>query len=253
LEYKTSTASTWTSVTGITGTSYNLTGLTASTAYNVRVTTVCSTGSSTPSTQANITTSGTTTTCSRPGRPNISNITSTTAFVTWGATTGVVSYTLEYKINTVSTWTPVAGITANSYTLTGLTPKETYNTRVTAFCNGSKSTVSQQRNFTTLASGNVSSDAFNGSEETVLTDKLIFNVSPNPADNIVNLEIMAPVEGTYTIGFYNIVGQMVYAQKYGLSEGDNQVSLPVSHLAKGIFSVRVSSDKESVVQKLIIK
>lgn len=46
LQYKTSAASTWTTVPGITATSYNLTGLSASTTYNYQVQTVCS-GSST--------------------------------------------------------------------------------------------------------------------------------------------------------------------------------------------------------------
>jgi bacillolysin len=44
LQYKTSAASTWTTVNGIAGTSYNITGLTASTGYNFQVQTVCAGG-----------------------------------------------------------------------------------------------------------------------------------------------------------------------------------------------------------------
>jgi bacillolysin len=45
LQYKVSTASTWTTVSGITGTSYGLTNLSASTTYNFEVQSVCSGGS----------------------------------------------------------------------------------------------------------------------------------------------------------------------------------------------------------------
>jgi hypothetical protein len=59
LQYKVSTASTWTTVSNITGTSYGLTGLTASTTYNYQVQSVCS-GSTTSaySSSASFTTSG---------------------------------------------------------------------------------------------------------------------------------------------------------------------------------------------------
>jgi len=59
LQYKTSAASTWTTVSGLTSTSYNLTGLTASTTYNYQVQTVCSGGSSAYSAASSFTTSGT--------------------------------------------------------------------------------------------------------------------------------------------------------------------------------------------------
>ncbi len=59
LQYKTSAATTWTTVSGLTGTSYNLTGLSAITTYNYQVQTVCSgTSSSAYSTSSSFTTSG---------------------------------------------------------------------------------------------------------------------------------------------------------------------------------------------------
>lgn len=61
LQYKTSAASTWTTVTGITATSYDLTGLSASTDYNYQVQTVCSaTSTSSYSSPVSFTTSAST-------------------------------------------------------------------------------------------------------------------------------------------------------------------------------------------------
>ena len=58
LKYKTSAASTWTTVSGIATTSYNLTGLAASTVYKYKVQTVCSGSTTSYSTVASFTTSG---------------------------------------------------------------------------------------------------------------------------------------------------------------------------------------------------
>ena len=61
LQYKTSTATTWTTVSGITTTSKALTGLTAGTTYNYQVSAVCTSGTSAYSTAASFTTTASTT------------------------------------------------------------------------------------------------------------------------------------------------------------------------------------------------
>jgi GEVED domain-containing protein/subtilase family protein/fibronectin type III domain protein len=151
LQYKASTASSYTAVTGITTNSYGLTGLTASTKYYFEVLTVCSSGSSVYSAIDSFTTSAAAT-CTVPTALTSSAITTTTATVGWAAVAGAASYTLQYKISTASIFTTVTGITTNSYPLTGLTASTGYTFQVLTVCSGtSSSAYSTPATFTTAA------------------------------------------------------------------------------------------------------
>ena len=93
-------------------------------------------------------------TCNTPTGLASSSVTSTSATVSWGAATGALSYNLQYKISTASTWTTVSGITGTSYNLTGLTASTTYNYQVQSVCSGrATSAYSTASSFTTSGSG----------------------------------------------------------------------------------------------------
>lgn len=127
LQWKLSSASTFTTVTGITSPSYTLTGLTAGSAYQVQVSTVCSSGSSAYSSPISFTTTGTgpITYCTSVGGTldGITNVTFNTINNTTSATTSgytdytstqstTVSqggvYTLSVKLNTGGNYTNYA-------------------------------------------------------------------------------------------------------------------------------------------------
>lgn len=149
LQYKTSAATTWTTV-NTTATSYALTGLTASTVYNFQVQAVCSATSSPYSTAASFTTAATP--CSTaPTGLAAASITASSATLSWGAVSGITSYNLQYKTSAATTWTTVS-TTATSYALTGLTAATTYNFQVQAVCSGGSSAYATAVNFTTLLS-----------------------------------------------------------------------------------------------------
>lgn len=95
-------------------------------------------------------------TCNIPAGLASSSVTSSSATVSWGAATGAVSYNLQYKTSTVSTWTTVSSITGTSYSLTGLAASTTYNYQVQTVCSGSAtSAYSTASSFTTSASGSI--------------------------------------------------------------------------------------------------
>jgi hypothetical protein len=134
LQYKTSTATTWTSVTGITTTSKALTGLMATTTYNFQVQTVCSAGSSAFSTAASFTTNTATVACAVPTSLVSSAITTSGATLGWAAVPGAVSYKLQYKKTANTSWTTITGITTNTYALTGLVGATSYDFKVATVC-----------------------------------------------------------------------------------------------------------------------
>jgi len=91
--------------------------------------------------------------CDPPTSITATNITSSSALISWTAPPGssVTDYTLEYKLNAATTWNVISGITATSYTITGLSPNNVYNYRLKTQCtNGDFSAYSTTKNFTTL-------------------------------------------------------------------------------------------------------
>ena len=145
-EYKTSSATTYSSVT-VTAATRVLTGLTANTSYNWRVTAINSVGSS-------VATEGTsfTTLPAAPKAPTglaVNNITVSGAILNWTAVSGATSYKVEYKTSAATTYSSVT-VTTNAKALTGLTAGTVYNWRVTAINAGGSSAATTGTNFTTL-------------------------------------------------------------------------------------------------------
>ncbi len=158
LQYKASTASTWTTIP-VTGITYTLTGLTAGTSYNFQVQTVCSGGSSTYTTASTFTTL---TSCGVASGLASSAITTSSATVSWGAVSGATSYNLQYKTSAGTTWTTVS-TSANSYNLTGLAAGTIYNFQVQTICSSGSSAYSTAGSFTTTSSGTVTYCTLKGS------------------------------------------------------------------------------------------
>ncbi len=150
VDYKLNNSSVWiNAATATTNTSVNLTGLVESSLYDWQVRTNCS-GSSSAYTQAQFTTAAAFV-CNSPSGLAASSITTSSATVSWSAVSGAVSYDVDYKLSTASTWTnSVSGTTSTSRNITGLTAGSLYDYRVRTNCNGSSSGYSQAQ-FTTTA------------------------------------------------------------------------------------------------------
>jgi hypothetical protein len=148
VQYKLSTATTWTTTTSTT-TSKALTGLTAGSTYNYQIQAVCASGSSAYSTASSFTTTSATS-CGNPSGLTATAITTTGATLGWTAVSGATSYNVQYKLSTATTWTTTTS-TTTSKALTGLTAGSTYNYQIQAVCaSGTSAYVSST--FTTSAS-----------------------------------------------------------------------------------------------------
>lgn len=151
VQYKLNSSGTWTNFsTAQTGTSASLTGLTASSLYDWRVSATCPSGT-TAFTAAQFTTTAPAA-CNAPTGLS-STVTSNSASVSWTAVSGAVSYAVDYKLNTASTWTSVSTAqTATSANITGLSAATLYNWRVTTNCSSGSSTAAAAQFTTTAAS-----------------------------------------------------------------------------------------------------
>jgi len=118
---------------GTTSLQWLLTGMTPLTTYEWRVRANCTSGASTY-TQTQFTT-GAYGSCAAPGGLSASNIAATTATLNWSAVNGAISYSVEYKPASSSSWiyatSGTMGLSVNLYSLTANT---TYDWRIVSNC-----------------------------------------------------------------------------------------------------------------------
>jgi hypothetical protein len=89
--------------------------------------------------------------CSAPSGLASSAITNTSATVSWTAVSGAVSYDVDYKLNTTTTWTNAAtATTSTSVNIAGLTQGTLYDWRVRTNCSAASSSYTSAQ-FTTTS------------------------------------------------------------------------------------------------------
>jgi hypothetical protein len=190
-------------------------------------------------------------TCNAPAGLTASAITSSSATVSWTAASGAVSYDVDYKINTSSTWTNAAtGTTALTVNLSALTAATLYDYRVRTNCASGSSTFATAQ-FTTLpvSGGCVTAFEPNGTQATAASvpvntplsaaigsngdiDYYTFTTSATGNFNIT----LTNLPGDYDLFLYNSSGTQLASSEAGgtSSETINSTSRPA-----GTYYVRV--------------
>lgn len=93
-----------------------------------------------------------------------------------------------------------------------------------------------------------------GINEEIMNSKFeIVSVYPNPANNIVTLEIRLKSTGSATIHIYNLLGEKVLDQPIEISQPDQTISLPVDGLREGAYFIRLLQNDQLIdSRKLLI-
>ncbi|MCW3089938.1 MAG: Fibronectin type domain protein, partial [Ferruginibacter sp.] len=124
---------------------------------------------------------GTPPTCGNPGGLVTSAITQTAATVSWTAVSGAISYDVDYKAASSSTWINAASATTSvSVNLTGLTANTLYDWRVKATCAGGTGIYSQAQ-FTTTGTSSACPGTYD-----VSTNGTAAGAATIPLNNDVN-------------------------------------------------------------------
>jgi len=152
VQYKPASSSVWSSSINSSTTNLVITGLGAGTLYDWRVMTNCNANASS-FVSAQFTTP--IPPCNAPIALNASGITATQATVSWAAVSGAVSYSVQYKVASSSTWSTAVTTTSTNRTITGLTASTLYDWRVMTNCslNASSYAVAQFTTSTTNGCG----------------------------------------------------------------------------------------------------
>lgn len=128
--------------------SYQSYSLNANTSYSCTVAAVC--GGIPGTASAAQTFSTPTISCGTPTNLSVANISYNTARLQWVGVAGASQYRIEYKLNTVTSYTTVT-TSSNMYNLYNLVPSSDYTFRVSAVCSGVVGAPTANSNFTTLA------------------------------------------------------------------------------------------------------
>ena len=88
--------------------------------------------------------------------------------------------------------------------------------------------------------------------ESVEDESFIFNIFPNPAQDIVQIEFELSNRQNIDIAIYNNLGQSVYQNKL-INSQKERVLIDVSTLSKGIYFVKLNTENAFQLKKLIIE
>jgi hypothetical protein len=288
VQYRVSTATTWTNSVTVTAATATLTGLTASTAYQYRITATCSGTAGTASATGTFTTSAASTTCTDNYESNNSrNAAKTIALNTdIFAKIGTSTDKDWFKFTTLSTAPKIKvvldqlpadydlalynsnGSTLTSSALAG-TSTETviYNTYTTG-----RTCYIQVYGYASAFNANscyrvrVSTSATNfrtadGSEENsneiVSAEKVTglegLNLFPNPANTSLTINYFTPSMENTSIEIYDMMGQLVNSMNVNANEGFNSRELDLTSMSNGVYFLKVTQNNNTLTNKFVVK
>lgn len=77
---------------------------------------------------------------------------------------------------------------------------------------------------------------------------------PNPVNDFLYIEIADNELEYITVGIYNMMGQSVWHKNYRFSSFESHlINLNLTHLVSGIYSVTISTNSQSISEKIIIE
>ena len=79
------------------------------------------------------------------------------------------------------------------------------------------------------------------------------DVYPNPSNGLFTLKIQSEKTESVYISISDITGKIIYYEKFDAVIGSNNVGIDLSKYAKGIYTLKSTSNDEVVVKKLIIQ
>jgi large repetitive protein len=69
----------------------------------------------------------------------------------------------------------------------------------------------------------------------------ITSFSPNPAFDLLNVDVINPVQGNVAFALSNALGQVVEQKTVWVNQGENRLSFNVGHLPKGVYWLKPTS------------
>ncbi len=285
LQWKISTASTFTTVSGLAASSYNLTGLTANSTYNYQVQATCGgTFGNYSAASSFITLASGGGGCVDQYEPNNSRTgakvipvnttftaqiatasdldwyrfsnTSSTKNIKIDLTTLPFDYDLKlYKSSSQLAMSENIGTTSEQiiYNTTSLASSSYY-----AYVYGYNGAYSSSQCYTlrvSLSSSGWRTDGSTDGEVTeleLLVEAADFGMFPNPATSQLTVEVPMEAEADVQVAIFDLSGRAAMRQHRLLGKGDNQMLFDVHSLPNGVYFVQVRNGEQASTRKLVV-
>jgi Pregnancy-associated plasma protein-A/Secretion system C-terminal sorting domain len=170
-------------------------------------------------------------------KPIIKNINSTSTNIIWNEILGMKSYTCEYKMDSMTTWT-VTQTSNFSLTINGLVPGKTYSCRVKGDCIDSE--YSEEVTFKTPTT-----------LQTRVAETKSFAIYPNPVVHDVNIMFDVQDDGLVNIQIFDSNGVLKTQIAKNITKSTPAVSFDLTELPSGFYLVVAEKDGERAVKKLL--
>ena len=286
LQYKLSTATTWTTVSGLTSTTYNLTGLASLATYNYQVNATCLAGTGNFSAASSFTTVSALPTCTDSYENNNTTSKAKTISVNTNVLAKISSSTdqdwfkflntstnknIKIELTTlpanysVSLYSPTGALllsstnagTANEVIVYNTTVVGTYKVRVfnvssafnNTYCYTLRANISAS---TFVRESGEDALAFEDAEIPAQATLANLNVYPNPFSTQLTAQFYSSKEEYLNVYLFDAMGKMVYEAKYPAISGNNVIELNGLNLANGYYHFLIQDETERV-SKAIIK
>jgi len=283
LQWKLSSAGTFTTVSGLNATAHALSGLTANSTYNYRVQAVCSGVSGAYSATASfITLAGG---CTDQYEPNGSrntaavipvnttltaqiasatdkdwyrfNNTTTTKNVKVDLTTLPADYDIIlYKGNTQVDISEEAGTTSEQVIFNTTSAAATYSAYIYGY-NGASSatqcyTLRVSLSSTTWRTDGSTTGEVTETEVSVKFQGAEFGMFPSPASSQLTVEVPMEAENDVQVAIFDMSGRAAMQQHRTLGKGDNRMIFNVQSLPNGVYFVQVRNGEQLSTRKLVV-
>jgi hypothetical protein len=288
LQYRVSTATTWTNSLTVTAATATITGLTAATAYQFRVTATCAGTAGTASAIGTFTTSAASTNCTDSYEANETRTTSKTIALNtdifakigtstdkdWFKFTTVASapkikvvldqlpadYDLALYNSTGTTLTSsaLAGTSTETVIYNTYTNSRTCYIQVYGYASAFNANSCYRVRVSTSASNFRTADGSEqNSNEIVSAEKVIglegLNLFPNPANNTLTINYFTPSMENTTIEIYDLMGQLVNSINANATEGFNSRELDLTSMSNGVYFLKVNQNNNTLTSKFVVR
>lgn len=235
MKYRLSAGGAWTSLPITVSPSILIASLLPCTEYEFKLYTICDTISS-PNASGLFTTNCEPCTLAPDGL-FADNITTTNAKLHWNETPGAIKYKVTY--GPIGEPATTINATSNFKNISGLTPGTVYSFKVRAVCGaGLLSSYSSPAVFTTL----LKMPEYNPE----------INIFPNPASDIITVNVKALSHGELFIKVYDILGNLISEQQLLVEDESVNTTISIADLANGIYIVSAEQNGYKKVEQLVI-
>jgi hypothetical protein len=286
LQYKLSTATTWTTVSGLTSTSYSLTGLASVATYNYQVNATCPEGTGNYSGTSSFTTLSASPTCTDSYETNnslnqaktiavntniLAKLTSSTDQDYFKFNNTTANKNIKIELSTlpadyqVALYNPSNQLvasslnagTANEIIIYNTSTVGTYRVRVykagttfnASYCYTLRANISAT---TFVRESGEDALAFENAEIPAQATLANLSVYPNPFSSQLTAQFYSSKEEYLNVYLFDAMGKMVYESKYPAISGNNVIELNGLNLSNGYYHFLIQNETERV-SKAIIK